>query len=307
MRRDVVVVLIVLAAAAGVGFPAGAVDRSGLAVFAADAEAWAFSVEAGISGPLGPLTSHTKASIDNSPNAVGAAGLVDPGLLVGAVGEVMLGAPTPAYCASAFPEGPPEANCAAPAGQRGVQVGQAHTSSSDRPEATSIARYGRVLFNETAVPVTVSVNSQSTIAVTTATESGVEAHSSVVLQGVGLAGGAVRIESLQLARDAQADGTEQGLTTSTEVILSGLSVAGETVDPGRNAVKALIDATRAAYGDRLQISAGELVEERTPDGKLEGHTSGLVVRWQPAPDRWVRVVLGYVRVMAFVPSPRVTA
>ena len=219
MRRQIMLasaaVLIVLAAATGAVAPAGAGDRSGLAVFAADAEAWGFSVEAGIPGPLGPLTSHTKASIDNSPHAVGAAGLADPGLLVRALGEVTLGVATPAYCESASPEGPTEANCAAPAGQDGVQVGQAQTRSSDRPEATSTARYGRVFFAEAAaldmmpdaccLILAVSVESQSTIAVTTATNLGVEARSSVALQGVSLSGGAVRVESLQLARTARAD------------------------------------------------------------------------------------------------------
>ena len=294
------VVLVLLAVAPTAGALAGAVDREGLAVFAADAEAWAFSVDVGNPGAFGPLTSHTKASIDSSPYAVGAAGLVDPGLLGGAVGEVILGAPAPAYCESAYPAGPPEANCAAPAGEGGVQVGQAHTASSDRPKATSTARYGRLIFNEGGPEVpTVSVNSQSTIAVTTATESGVEAYSSVALQGVSLAGGAVRIESLRLGRAARAEGTEQSSTTSSEVALSGISVAGQTVDPGRDALQALIDAARAAYGDRLQVSAGELVDERTPDGKLSGQTSGLVVRWQPSPDRWARAILGYARVMAY--------
>jgi hypothetical protein len=293
------VVLVLLAVAPAAGALAGADDRGGLPIFAADAEAWAFSVEVGIPGPLGPLTSHTKASIDNSPHAVGAAGLADPGSLVRAVGEVTLGVPTPAYCESASPEGPRESNCAPPS-EGEVQVGRAYTLSSDRPDATSMARYGRVNINEggAAVP-TVSVNSQSTIAVTTATESGVEARSSVVLQGVSLAGGALRIQSLQLARTARADGTEQGSTTSSEVALSGLWVAGEKVDPGRDALQALIDAARTAYGNRLQVSAGELVEQRTPDGKLYGQTSGLVVRWQPSPDRWVRAVLGYVGVMAY--------
>ena len=297
----VAVVLIMLAAATAAGAHPGARDRGGPAVFAADAEAWAFSVEVGIPGPLGALTSHTKASIDNSPNASGTAGLADPGLLEPAVGNVMVGVPTPVSCQSAYPEGPPEADCAVPAREPGVEVGRAHTRSSDRPEATSTARYGRVLLNESAAPAVtvISVNSQSTIAVTTATESGVEARSSVVLQGVSLAGGALRIDSLQLARAARADGTEQGSTTSAEVALSGLTVAGEKVDPGRDAVQTLIDATRTAYGDRLQVSAGELVEQRTSDGKLYGQTSGLMVRWQPSPDRWVRAVLGYVGVMTY--------
>ncbi|MGH9011333.1 MAG: hypothetical protein ACRDYF_16030 [Acidimicrobiia bacterium] len=312
MRRRIVlagaVILIVLAAAPSAAAPGGAGNR-GLAVFAADAEAWAFSVEVGIPGPVGPLASHTKASIDNSPHAVGAAGLADPGLLVRAVGEVMFGVPTPAHCESAAPEGPPEVNCAAPASDGGIQAGQAHSRSSDRPEATSTARYGRVIFNEAAaldmtpdaccLVLAVSVESQSTIAITTATESGVEARSRVALQGVSLAGGAVRIASLQLARTARADGTEHGSTTSTEVTLSGLSVAGQTVDPGRDAVQALTDAARAAYGDRMQVSSGEHVEERTPNGKVRGETSGLVVRWQPAPDRWVRVILGYAHALAY--------
>ena len=294
------VVLTLLAAAPGAGAAVGTGDGGGLAVFAADAEAWGFSVEFGTAGPLGLLTSHTKASIDNSPNAAGASGLIDSGLLVGTAGEVMLGAPTPAYCESAFPGGPPEANCAAPAGQRGVQVGQAHTSSSDRPKATSTARYGRVIFNEgPPVVPTVSVNSQSTIAVTTSTESGVEAYSRVALQGVSLAGGTVRIASVHLTRTARADGPEQGSTSAPEVILSGLSIAGQAVDPGGDAVQALIDAARTAYGDRLQVSAGESVEERTPDGKVYRQTSGLVVRWQQSPDHWVRAVLGYARVMAY--------
>lgn len=292
-------VLMLLAAAPGAGAAVGASDGAGLAVFAADAEAWGFSVEVGTPMPLGLLTSHTKASIDNSPSAAGAAGLLDSGLLVGGAGEVMFGAATPAYCESAFPAGPPEADCAAPAGPDGVQVGRAQTRSSDRPKATSTARYGRVILNEgPPVVPTVSVNSQSTIAVTTATESGVEAYSGVALQGVSLAGGAVRIASVQLARTARADGTEQGSATAPEVVLSGLSIAGETVDPGRNAVQALIDAARTAYGDRLQVSAGEFAEERTPDGRVYRQTSGLVVRWQPSPDRWVRAVLGYARVMA---------
>ena len=65
------------------------------------------------------------------------------------------------------------------------------------------ARYGRVIFNEgPPVVPTVSVNSQSTIAVTTATESGVEAYSRVALQGVSLAGGAVRIASTSFGTSA---------------------------------------------------------------------------------------------------------
>ncbi|HEV3363672.1 MAG TPA: hypothetical protein VG795_05930, partial [Acidimicrobiia bacterium] len=211
-----------------------------------------------------------------------------------------LGVPTPAYCESASPEGPREANCAAP-GEGEVQVGRAHTLSSDRPEARSTARYGRVLLNEPAAPTVtvISVNNQSTMAVTTATESGVEARASVTLHGVSLAGGALRIETLHLARAARSDGTEQGSTIASEVSLSGLWVAGEKVDPGRHALQALIDAARTAYGDLLQVAAGELVEQRTPDGKLSGQTSGLVVRWQPSPDRWVRAVLGYAGVMAY--------
>src|SRR5688500_4244480 len=92
------------------------------------------------------------------------------------------------------------------------------TATPPRPVGAR-ARYGRVLLNEAAAPTVtvISVNSQSTIAVTTATESAVEARSSVVLQGVSLAGGALRIESLQLARATRADGTEQGSTTSSEV------------------------------------------------------------------------------------------
>src|SRR5688500_11182025 len=113
------VVLVLLAVAPAAGALAGADDRGGRAIFAADAEAWAFSVEVGIPGPLGPLTSHTKASIDNSPHADGAAGLADPGLLVRAVGEVTLGLPTPASCESAFPEGPRDRNPAAPRGGEG--------------------------------------------------------------------------------------------------------------------------------------------------------------------------------------------
>ena len=291
---------LLLAAAPAAGAPAGLVERGRPAVFAADAEAWGFSVEVGVSGPLEPMTSHSKAVIDNSPRAAGAAGLVDPGALVRASGEATLGVPAPAYCESAAPEGPREANCAAP-GDGEVQVGRAHTLSSDRPSATSTARYGRLLLNVAAAPpaTVISVNSQSTIALTRATDSGVEAGSRVVLQGVSLAGGALRIESLRLGRAVRADGTEPGSTISSEVALSGLWVAGVKLDPGRDALGALIGAVRAVYGDRLQVSAGEFVEQRSPDGALSGRTSGLVVRWEASPGRWVRAVLGYVGVMAY--------
>ncbi|MEW6471102.1 MAG: hypothetical protein AB1679_02440 [Actinomycetota bacterium] len=304
MRRRLLPLVCAVALAAppaAAGAAGDAVNGPPLAIFAAGAEAWAFSVEAGIPGPLGPLASHTSTSIDNSPHALGAAGLADPGYLVRAAAGLMLGVPTPTYCESAHPEGPPESDCGAPsAGAAGPA--RVHTRSGAGPDAVASAGLASVSVPGGTGPA-LTVDSQSTTSTAEATATGVRARSVVTLHGVRLAGGAVGIGTLEITRVAEADGTPSGLVTSTELTMSGVTVAGQAIDPGTDAVAAVAKAARATFGDRLRISAQQSVEERTPDGKLTAQTTGLEVLWQPAPERWVRLVLGFARTLVYAVPP----
>jgi hypothetical protein len=281
------------------GGPVGAsAARSAPAVFAASAEAWAYSAEIGVPGPLGPLASHTTATIDNSPHAQGASGLADPGFLIRAAAQLVAGVPTPAYCESAWPEGPDQADCGVPDGP----VAVSGTASGAGPEATATAALGKVAVGEGAPALTVAAQS-TTSSASFASDGALHARADVTLSGIAVAGGALRIGTLTVHRDAVATGLPGGAQTSTAVELAGAAVGGTPVPSGADPVRSLADAARKAFGDTIAVEALGGREETTPDGKLVADSSGLQITWRPQPDRSVRIVLGYGRVLVYATPP----
>ena len=272
----------------------GDAATNGPAVFAAEAEAWAYSVEVGIPGPVGPLASHTTAAIDNSPHATAAAGLADPGYLVRATAGLVAGIPTPAYCESAWPEGPNRADCGASAVGHGA--GQSNTDSADGPNATATAALGRVTPSDAAGALTIAA--QSTTSSAFADKDGtVKAQADAVLHGVTIAGGAVHLGTMTVHRDATASGAAAP-KTSTSIALGGVTVAGAPVNPMGDQVKSLADAAGKAFGNTLTIEPlGAHVA--SAGGKVAADTAGLRIRFVPAPDKAVQIVLGYSRVLVY--------
>ena len=293
------------------------------AIFAATAEAWAYSAELGVPGPLGPLASHTTAAVDNSPHAQGAAGLADPGYLVRAAAGLVAGIPTPAYCESAWPEGPDHADCGAPGG---APTAVSATRSGDGPRATSAAALA-----DAAVPAgngaasrqsrhdvaaqppaptlaadaaVVTIAAQSTTSSAFLADDGVlHAAADVVLSGVALAGGALRIGTLALHRSATATGLPGGTRTTAAIELSGVSVGGNPVDLGSDPVRSLAQAVQQAFGDTIAVEGLNGREEQSNEGKLTADSSGLQITWQPRPDRSLRIVLGYGRILVYATNP----
>ena len=295
MRRGVAVGVLGLVLGCSPLLPARArAATNGPAVYAAEAEAWAYSVEVGIPGPVGPLASHTTAAIDNSPHATGAAGLADPGYLIRAAAGLVAGVPTPAYCESAWPEGPNHADCGASA--VGHAAGQSSTDAGDAPNATATAALGQVTPSDAAGALTIAAQS-TTSAAFVDKDGTVKAQADVVLHGVSLAGGAVRLGTLTVHREATVGGAGTP-KTSTSIALSGVTVAGTPVDPGGDQVKSLADAAHKAFGDTLVVEA-LAGQESTTGGKLSADTSGVRIRWQLQPDKSVQIVLGYGRVLVY--------
>jgi hypothetical protein len=281
------------------------------AVFAAAAEAWAYSAEIGVPGPLGPLASHTTAAIDNSPHAQGTAGLADPGYLVRAAAGLVAGIPTPAYCESAWPEGPDHADCGAPGGAKAAVSG---TRSGDGPRATATAALADAAVptgsratprhGVAAEPAALTVAAQSTTSSAFLADDGVlHATADVVLSGVALAGGALRIGTLAVHRTATATGLPGGTKTSAAVELSGVSVGGQPVDLGSDPARSLAQAAQQALGDTIAVEGLSGREEQADEGKLVADSSGLRITWQPQPDRFLRIVLGYGRVLVYATGP----
>ena len=271
----------------------------GPAVFAAGAEAWAYSAEIGVPGPLGPLASHTTVAIDNSPHAQGAAGLADPGYLIRAAAQLVAGVPTPAYCESAWPEGPDHTDCGAPGGAAAVS----RTGSGAGPDATATAGLGNAVVGGGAPALTIAAQS-TTSSAALGSDSVLHARADVTLSGVAVAGGALRIGTLAVHREAAATGLPGGGLTTTGVSLGGATVVGTPVAPGAHPVRSLIDATRKAFGDKIVVEALGGRQETSPDGKLVADSSGLQITWRPQPDRSVRIVLGYGRVLVYATPPR---
>jgi hypothetical protein len=324
--------------------PAGAAPAPGPAVFAAGAEAWAYSVEVGVPGPLGPLASHTTVSIDNSPHAQGAAGLADPGYLVRAAAQLVAGVPTPMYCESAWPEGPEHVDCGAP----GSSAAVSRTAAGAGPGATATAGLGAVAVGSGAggpgaaagpggaavgsggggpgaaagpggaavgsgggAPVAgasaspaLTIDAQSTTSgASLGTDGLLQARADVTLSGIAVAGGALRIGTLSIHREAAASGLPGGTQTSAVVALGGATVAGTPVEPGRDPVRNLAEAARKAFGDTIVVEGLGGSERQTPDGKLAADSAGLQITWHPAKDRSVRIVLGYGRVSVYATPP----
>jgi hypothetical protein len=276
-------------------------------VFAAGAEAWAYSVEVGVPGPLGPLASHTTVAVDNSPHAQGAAGLADPGYLIRAAAQLVAGVPTPAYCESAWPEGPDHTDCGAPGGAAAVS----RTISGAGPDATATAGVGEVAVpgvrgapgdGGSAPALTVAAQS-STSQAALGPDGVLHARADVTLSGVAVAGGALRIGTLGLHREAAAGGLPGGPQTTAAVTLGDVTVAGKPVEPGSDAVRSLVQAARQAFGDKLVVDGLSGTQQQTPDGKLVADSAGLQITWRPAKDRSVRIVLGYGRVLVYATPP----
>jgi hypothetical protein len=299
--RWVVAGLVVLAGSLplfpGSGSAAGAAATVP-AVFAAGAEAWAYSVEVGVPGPLGPLASHTTVSVDNSPHAQGAAGLADPGYLIRAAAQLVAGVPTPMYCESAWPEGPDHTDCGAPGGA----VAQSRTASGSGPDATATAGLGQVAVGSGAPALTVAAQS-TTSAASLGADGVLHARADVTLSGIAVAGGAVRIGTLAVHREAAATGLPGGAQTSTAIALAGASVGGTPVDPGSDPVRSLAEAARKAFGDTIVVEGLSGRQQQTPDGKLSADSAGLQITWRPQKDRSVRIVLGYGRVLVYATPP----
>jgi hypothetical protein len=279
---------------------AGPAPAAAPAVFAAGAEAWAYSVEVGVPGPLGPLASHTTVSIDNSPHAQGAAGLADPGYLVRAAAQLVAGVPTPAYCESAWPEGPDHADCGAPGGAAAVS----RTHSGAGPDATATAGLGEVAVGSGASALAVAAQSTTSVAAL-GPDGLLHARADVNLSGISVAGGALRIGTLTVHRDAVAGGLPAGAQTSTAVSVGDISVAGKPVAPGNDPVRRLAQAAQQAFGDKLVVDGLSGTQQQTPDGKLVADSAGLQIIWRPQKDRSVRIVLGYGRVLVYATAPPV--
>ena len=277
--------------------PAGA-SGSSPAVFAAGAEAWAYSVEVGVPGPLGPLASHTTVSIDNSPHAQGAAGLADPGYLIRAAAQLVAGVPTPMYCESAWPEGPDHADCGAPGGS----VAVSGTAAGSGPDASATAGLGGIAVGSGAPALTVAAQS-TTSAASLGSDGVLHARADVTLSGIVVAGGALRIGTLSVHREAAASGLPGGTQTSAAVGVGGATVAGTPVEPGRDSVRSLAEAARKAFGDTIVVEGLGGQEQQTPDGKLAADSAGLQITWHPQKDRSVRIVLGYGRVVVYATAP----
>ena len=294
MRRAAAAGVAALAFGWGPVLSARAASSAGPAVYAAEAEAWAYSVEVGIPGPVGPLASHTTAAVDNSPHATGAAGLADPGYLIRATAGLVAGIPTPAYCESAWPEGPNHSDCGASA--VGHSVGQSSTDSGDAPRATATAALGQVTPSDAAGVLTIATQS-TTSAAFLDNDGAVRATADVALHGVTIAGGVVRLGAVIVHREATAGGTAAP-STSSSIRLSGVTVAGKSVDPAGDQVKSLVDAVRKSFGDTLVVEAlgGN---EKADAGKLTADTAGLRIRLHLDPNHSVQIVLGYGRVLVY--------